>query len=125
MYSISFPDMFSKSGSKINLMKDKEAVALNLRLLLNTTCGELFGDPDFGNLLKMRIYEQSSTILADLIIDDIYVAILTYMPQLKIERNNIKVYIKGIDVYADIKCTNLIDYQTDMYTIQLTNEDTL
>lgn len=123
MYSIDFPNMIAKSGAKINLIEDRKATESNLRLLLSTTCGELYGDPDFGNLLKTRIYEQSSTILVDLIIDDIYVAILTFLPQLVVERKDITVEIRDIDIYAKIKCKNLIDYELNTYEIKLTTTE--
>ena len=125
MYSLAFPNMLSKSGAKTDLLEDRSAVESNLRLLMSSTCGELFGDPDFGCSLKKRIYDQSSTILADLVIDDIYVSILTFMPQLKLDRKDINIKLKDTHLYAEIKCTNLIDYQTNTYMIQLISEDNI
>jgi phage baseplate assembly protein W len=125
MYSIAFPNIIAPSGARTNLIQDTKATESNLRLLLSTTCGELFGDPDFGNLLITRIYEQNSTILVDLIIDDIYVAILTYLPQIVINRKDISVFIKGADVFTKIKCKNLIDYEINTYEIKLTGQDVI
>ena len=118
MYSIGFPEMFS--NSRTILVKDREAVISNLKLLLLSDKGSLFGDPYFGTQLKKVIYEQNDTIVNDLVVDEIYTAILMFMPQIKVSRNDIKVYSDGTTITATIKCIYLVDYTTDMYSINLT-----
>ena len=118
MYSLDFPDMFTHTKTK--LIEDHEATISNLILLLLSEKTSLFGDPYFGTVLKRVIYEQNSAILQDLIIDEIYTAIIMFMPQIKIKRDDIKVTSDGTDVYATINCINLIDYTNDLYTINLT-----
>lgn len=122
MYSIAFPNMFSNNGIKTNLVEDHDATMSNLILALSTTKNSLLGDPDFGSLLKRRLFEQNNTILQDLIIDDIYTTILTFIPQLQLKRTDITVTSDGIDLFASIKCLNLLDYDLDTYTINLTSE---
>ena len=122
MYSVSFPNIFSGDGSRTLLMEDHEATLSNLRLVLLSTKNSLLGDPDFGSLLQRKLFEQNTPILKDLIIDDIYTTILTFMPQLVLKRTDISVSTDGVDVYATIKCTNLIDYELDTYTINLTTD---
>lgn len=121
MYSISFPNMFD--SSKTLLIKDHEATISNLKLLLVSYKGSLFGDPYFGTNLKKMFYEQNSEVLKDLLIDDIYTAIIIFMPQIKLTRKQIKLEQRGIDVYLIIEGLNLIDYVTDMFTINLTSEE--
>ena len=55
------------------------------------------------------MFEQNNKILQDLIIDDIYTAILTFMPQLILDRKDIKVTSDRDTVYVNIKATNLLD----------------
>jgi len=114
--------MISSTGVKTNLFYDHEATYSNLRLVLLSMKGELFGDPDFGSMLKYKLFEQDSPILKDLLIDDIYVTILTYMPQILIKRENIVVTTDNVDVFVTIKCKNIIDYELDTFTINLTTE---
>lgn len=121
MYSLEFPNLFS--NTKTNLVEDHEATYSNLRLMLLSEKTSLFGDPYFGTLLKRVLYEQNSVVLQDLIIDEIYTAIVMFMPQIKIKRSDITVTSNGVDVFANIRCINLVDYVTDMYTINLTNVD--
>lgn len=121
MYSLDFPNMFS--NTKTNLIEDHEATYSNLRLLLLSEKTSLFGDPYFGTLLKRVLYEQNSVILQDLIIDEIYTAITIFMPQIRLKRSDITVTSDGVDVYATIRCINLTDYVTDLYTINLTTVD--
>lgn len=120
MYSISFPNMFS--GGKTNLVADKQATQDNLRLVLMSTKTELFGDPDFGTNLKRFLYNQNSRALRDLIIDEIYTAIITYVPQIVTKRENIEVVSDKEKVYVNVKYIYYKDKITDMFTIQLTEE---
>ena len=121
MYSLAFPHMFS-NAYKTNLFKDHNATANNLRLLLNAERKSLYGDPYYGTALKKMLYEQNNLLLKDLIVDEIYTTIITFMPQILINRNDIQVSSDGTDVYTTIKCTDLIDYTTNMYTISLTED---
>ena len=121
MNSIAFPKMFESARTLV--FQDHEATLSNLKLLLASERTSLLGDPYFGTILKRVLFEQNDAILRDLIIDEIYTSIITFMPQIKLERNNIKITSNGIDVFAEIYGVNLIDYTTDMYSINLTNTD--
>lgn len=123
MYSIKFPDMLSNTIT--NIISDHEATASNLKLLLLSDKYSLLGDPYFGTNIKKLIFEQNNTVLRDLVIDDIYTAIITFMPQLMINRKDITVTSDRAHVYVNIKATNLIDYTTDMYNINLTSSEEL
>lgn len=122
MQSIAFPNIFSNMYT--NTVEDKEATKQNLLLLLSSEKTSLFGDPYFGTTLKKVIYEQNTGILADLVIDALYTAIQQFMPQIYLQRKDIRIELKGRELYAKITYRNLIDYQLDSYTINLT-EDTL
>lgn len=120
MYSIAFPDMLSLT--KTNLVEDRKATYSNLYLILKTVTKEcLFGDPYYGTNLLRIIYQQNNLILKDLVVDEIYTAIRTYIPQLQLTRNNIKVNGEGTKLFAEIRAINLIDQQLDLYTIELTD----
>ena len=121
MISLSFPKMFSPGRTL--LFEDHEATASNLKLLLGSDKYGLFGDPYYGCLLKRTIYEQNNKVLQDLLIDAIYTAIREFMPQIKLNRNNIKIRSTNTELFATINCINLIDYQTDMYEIKLTSSE--
>ena len=75
MYSIKFPDMML--GVTTSLVQDKEASAQNLKLMLLSDRGNLFGDPYFGTLWRKLIFDQNNEILRDIIIDDILTSIQT------------------------------------------------
>ena len=120
MYSISFPKMFN--DTKTLLLKNTEATASNLWLLLKSDKRALFGDPFFGTSLKKAIFEQNDGILVDLVIDEIFTSITTFMPQIKLYRENIKLTSDGVDVFCNITCTDLTDYTTNLYKINLTEE---
>ena len=109
------------TSSRTLLFKDHEATASNLKLLLESERTSLFGDPYFGTLLKRIIFEQNSSILRDIVIDEIYTSIITFIPQLKLTRNDIDVETDGVDVYVVVSGLNLIDFQNDMLKINLTS----
>lgn len=119
MYSISFPVMFT-SGNTI-LKKDKEAIRSNMLLLLSSECDTLFGDPYFGCMLKKYIYEQENSIVVDLLIDELYTAITTFMPQVVLSRKDIKILASGTSLYAQINYYYVADNTSDLFTILLTN----
>ena len=117
MRSIKFPDMFTKTSTLV--VENYYATLQNLKMLLYSDKGELFGDPYFGTNLKKFLYDQNDSILKDLLIDDIYTAMITFMPQVEVERENINIKAEGNTVKAYIRALNKIDFQTNLYTIVL------
>lgn len=121
MVSIAFPKMFT--SSRTLTIEDHEATLSNFRLLLASERTSLLGDPYFGTILKRVIFEQNDAILRDLIADELYTSINTFMPQIKLTRNDIQVTSNGVEVFATVQGLNLIDFQTDMFTINLTSSE--
>ena len=120
--SIAFPNMFTRTST--NFVTDKEATFQNLKYLILSEKGELFGDPFYGVGLKKYLFDQNDTIIKDLVLDDMYAAIATFMPQLRINRNDLKLRTgdKG-EIFVDIKAINQLDFTTDLYSIVLLETD--
>ena len=116
--SIAFPNMFTRTST--NFVTDKEATFQNLKYLILSEKGELFGDPFYGVGLKKYLFDQNDTIIKDLVLDDMYTAIATFMPQLRISRNDLKLRTgdKG-EIFVDIRAINQLDFTTDLYSIVL------
>ena len=121
MYSIAFPDMLGVARTK--LYKDRDATLSNLKLLLLSFKGNLLGDPYYGTNLHKIIYSNNHQILRDLIIDDIYTAIAEFMPQLRVTREDIRIYGDDNHLYANINALNLLNYTTNLYEINLTETE--
>lgn len=119
MYSINFPDMFSTTKTKLST--DKDATLINLKLLLSSEAGSLYGDPYYGTKIRRYIHEQNNIVLHDLIIDDIYLAITTFMPQIHIRRKDILLKAVNQEIYVTINCINKLDNEMNSYEIQLLN----
>lgn len=118
MKSIQFPEMFTRTVT--NTVSDYDATLQNLKMLLWSEKGELFGDPYYGTGLKKYLYDQNDVVLIDILIDDIYTAITLFMPQIKVERNDIQLYRSGKGkVSVEIKALNQADFSTDLYNIVL------
>ena len=118
MKSISYPKMFI-TKTKTGTVSDYDATLQNLKLLIFSEKGELFGDPYFGTGLKRFLYDQNDTVLQDILIDELYVTIATFMPQIKISRKDIKITADGTRVLCEIKAINMVNFQTNLYTIVL------
>ncbi len=120
--SIEFPNMFTRTST--NFVTDKEATFQNLKYLILSEKGELFGDPFYGVGLKKYLFDQNDTIIKDLVLDDMYTAIATFMPQLRINRNDLKLRTgdKG-EIFVDIRAVNQLDFTTDLYSIVLLETD--
>ena len=119
MNAVKFPNMFT--SNKTALVKDKDATYQNLRLLLLSSKYTLFGDPHFGSNLKRLFFEHNNVILRDLVIDDIFTVITTYMPQVRVTRENIGVEMDTNSVNITIRAQNLLDFSFSEYTINLLN----
>ena len=118
MQSIKFPKMLSSTTA--NLVSDHEATAQNLVLLLRSDRQSLSGDPSYATVLKRLLFEQNNIILKDIIIDEIYSSIVTFMPQVSLTRNDIQLKIEKDVIYVTISCVNLKDKKPNLYTIKLT-----
>ena len=126
MDAIKFPQMFNNANNTATWKPEDflKATRQNLELLLQSERGELAGDPYYGILLKRFLFEQNNYILRDMLIDVLYTQISLFMPQLRVERRDIKVFKekeKG-KVYCTITGINQIDYQVNTYSLKLFEE---
>ena len=120
MYSIGFPKIFN--GSRVKLFKGREAVKSNLIALLSSDKGALFGDPYYGTKLKSLLWEQGyDPIVRDLIKEDIFEAIYSYMPQINVQRDTIDIKIIDNVVMASITVTDDLGIESNLYEIELLN----
>lgn len=123
MYSFAFPTMLTNTRSA--LLSDLEAVRSNLKLTLQSERLSLFGDPLFGTQLKRLIFEQSHSIVVDLVIDEIYTTIITFIPQVYLSREDIELTTNGVDLFVTIHYVYLPNNTSDLYKINLTNYETV
>ena len=121
MKSIAFPSMFNSNSTKIK--KDLDATKQNTLLLLHSEKGELFGDPYFGIRLKRYLFEQNNFILKDVLIDEIYTQLALFLPQLKVNRKDIKITQERGVLYCKFKGINQLDFTTDMYSLVLYEDE--
>ncbi len=117
MNAIGFPDMIS--SNKAVIIKDIDATRQNLNLLLTSYKKTMLGDPYFGTNLRKLFFENNNAILRDLVIDDIFTTINTFMPQIRVLRKNIEVISDRNSVYVNIKAQNLLDFSFNEYNIKL------
>lgn len=122
MRSIKFPRMFNTNST--NVWKNDEYLAAtkqNAAVLLQCERNELFGDPYFGTLVKQYMFDQNSYILRDVIADIVYTQIATFIPQIKIQRDDVKV-VKDTSkgrLICKVTGVNQIDYQVNTFNLVL------
>lgn len=116
--SFGFPKMFNITTS--NIVSDKEAIRSNMILLLSSERATLFGDPYYGCRLKKYLFEQSSSLIVDLLIDELYTTIVAFMPQVIISRKDIKILRDKNQLFAQICYYYSLDNTSDLFTIKLT-----
>lgn len=125
MRSIKFPKMFNTNSTRVwKSTEHLEATKQNTTILLNCTRGELTCDPYFGLMLKKYMFDQNNYILRDYIIDMIYTQLAIFIPQVKVNRNDISIVQdreKG-KLYCSFSGINQIDYQTNTYNLVLFDE---
>lgn len=123
MNAIKFPDMLN--NNKASIVEGIEATAQNLKYLLLSNKLTLLGDPYFGANLQKLLYENNNVVLRDLVVDEIYTAISTFMPQIRVLRKNISVDSDGNKIIVNIKAQNLLDFSFAEYSVVLTNVEEL
>lgn len=120
MNSINFPQMFSGNSTIINNeTNDNKNVLQALHLLLSSENGSLFGDPYFGIRLRKYFFEQNNYILRDILVDEIYTQIITFLPQIYLERKNIVINQQGSKLYVTISFKNRKNFQNNTYNLVL------
>jgi hypothetical protein len=126
MRSYKFPKMFKSNTSEIWRADEYgKATRQNTLLLLQSERGELICDPYFGILLKHYLFNQNSYILKDILIDTIYTQIAIFLPQVKVERNSIKIIpdpLKG-RLYCSFSGISQIDYTNNTFNLLLFDEN--
>ena len=123
MNAIKFPDMLN--NNKANIVEGIEATAQNLKYLLLSNKLTLLGDPYFGANLQKLLYENNNVVLRDLVVDEIYTAISTFMPQIRVLRKNINVDSDGNKIIVNIKAQNVLDFSFAEYSVVLNNVEEL
>ena len=103
MNSIDFPQMFNTASTR--LISNKKATVTNIKLLLQTSENELLGDPYFGTLCKYMLFDQNNNVLKDVVIDELYTKLAVFIPQIRVNRTDIKIYFERAKVTAKIRLT--------------------
>ena len=122
MYSIGFPDIFN--GSTGNLDKDYYAIKPNLKALLMSNRGGLFGDPNYGLNMKQILWDQAcKPVVVELLKDEIFNAIYSYMPQITVTRDDIDVTVDGNLVNASISVKADSGVISNLFNIKILLDD--
>lgn len=118
MNAINFPN-FLNNNNVILKTNSKECTLQNIILVLSCEKGELRYDPFYGIRLKRYWYEPNNFVLRDILIDEIYEQLTIFIPQIIVERSDIKLYSYRNTVVAQIKCRYQEDFTLDTYTLVL------
>lgn len=113
--------MFNSSSSLV--VKDRAASLQDLKLLLGSEKGELSGDPFFGIRIKKYTFSQNNYVLRDVLVDEIYSQLAVFAPQLTVSRNDISITSSANRLHAKISAINKVDFTTDMFDIELLNDE--
>ena len=117
--SISFPKMLNHN--RVQLVEDYDATLQNIKTVLGSEKGEFKFDPYFGIRLKRYMFEQNNFVLQDLLLDEIYEQLVTFIPQIIVRRNDITFEKERAKLYLNIKCTNRVDFTLNTYNLVLYN----
>jgi phage baseplate assembly protein W len=129
-YGINFPFYDSDNGDYLKLTPSVEAeVKSDLIHLLLTRKGSRYFLPDFGTNLYQYIFEPLDEVIIQKIEDEINNAVEKYIPNLEINKINIKQFYDDIEYVADDKkqhsVTVNIDYTVSFRTFEAPGTITL
>lgn len=124
MNSIGFPKMFGTTTSSNVNTNDYQSTKNNLKLLLGSEKNTLLGDPYYGVKIKYYMFDQNSKVLKDIIIDEIYSQIKTFIPQVIVNRNDIDVIQdEKAKLTARIRGTMVKDFSQVDFNLVIFKED--
>jgi uncharacterized protein len=106
-----FPPSFSKASKGVEMRSDEDDIENSLRILLTTTVGERFLQPEYGCHMHEMVFESLTTTMITELQGFIEQAILHFEP--RIDLNDVRV---NSDDALHGKTVFLIDY-----TIRTTN----
>ncbi len=86
-----FPDIFNKVTGKCSVVSGKDSINQCLFLLINSTVGELIGDPSYGANILENVYDHNNAILNQVLKDKIASAIKMYEPRVTVNEWDISV----------------------------------
>lgn len=89
--TIRFPDIFNKVTGKCSVVTGQESINKCLFLLINSTVGELIGDPSYGANILENVYDHNNVILNQVLKDKIASAIKMYEPRITVNDWDISV----------------------------------
>ena len=115
--SIAFPKMINHN--RVQTLEDHDATLQNIKLVLGSEKGEFKFDPNFGIRLKRYMFEQNNFVLQDLLLDEIYEQLVTFVPQITVRRSDITFEKERAKLYITIKCTNRLDFTPNTYNLVL------
>lgn len=116
--SIAFPKMINHNRVQL-IDDDHDATLQAIKLTLASEKGQFKFDPYFGIRLKRYMFEQNNFVLRDLLLDEIYEQLVTFVPQIIVNRNDITFEKERAKLYINIKCTNRINFTLDSYNLVL------
>jgi phage baseplate assembly protein W len=128
MRSLQFPKMFNINNTNVHNSSNYDtSTRQNLMLLLESCRGTLLGDPYFGNNLEQYLFEQNNYVLKDIVIDLIYTQIVSFIPQLKVERRDIDVIQDAVRGQLIIRITgvSMIDFKVHTYSLNMLQNSTI
>ena len=115
--SIQFPKMIDRHS--VQTVEDYDATLQNIKTVLGSEKGEFKFDPFFGVRLKKYMFDQNNFALQDILKDEIYEQLVTFIPQLKLSRNDISFEVEKQTLYITIKAINRIDFTPNTYNLVL------
>ena len=80
----SFPPTFSKSSNEVLMTSDEEDIRRSIEILLSTTIGERFLQPEYGCNLEKYVFEPMNATIQTLIKLTVKNALIIFEPRIKL-----------------------------------------
>ena len=100
--SIKHPNTFSISKGETKLVSEVRSINQSIRLILTTSRGELFGDPDFGCRLQEYLFDFVGDNLSMAVREEIVSVLQRYEPRIIIGPEDITTETDNTTVYINL-----------------------
>lgn len=100
--NIQHPDTFSFISGSTNLVDYLDAVNQSVRLILSTSPGELFGDPNYGSRLKEYLHDYVDESFKNIVKLEIVDSLTKWEPRISVNTDSIDIDYQGTTVVVNI-----------------------
>lgn len=122
---LAHPVIFNRKTKSSIIVKDTEAIADYLKILLLSPQGSLLADPNYGCSLKLLVFNPNDQSIIDLVKDYIVQAIRIYGQSIVVDYNDISITIDEDEINITISYRMSEYFKSSTFTLNILQSEVI